>query len=513
MGVVLGIDLGTSFSSAAAVRGNKLVVVEGPTGERVLPSIVHFGERGEVSVGEKARALSLTNNENTIHSAKRLLGSRFGDGAVRIAQSAYLYKITQGPNRWPMYEVNGGPYTVPAVCSMVLRELRSRSEQFFGEKIEQAVITVPANATDAQREQTRVAGRIAGLEVIGLVNEPTAAALAYAALRSRGRTVAVYDFGGGTFDCSIIEWQQRAAKVLATHGDSFLGGDDIDMEMAMAVAKDFQRRTGVDIRGRAADWKRLVMACESAKRTLSTKPTTALNLPKIAHTQSGAVDLRYDFDRQRLDHIASPMVQQTIELLREALSMASLDASQLDHLLLVGGSSRLPIVKSSVQRALGIEPRSDLDPETAVCLGAALEAHRLLGGRSPGAAESHDQVVDVVPHHFGLATAGGGFDPVIKRNSPLPTTGRRSYTTWREGQREMRFVVLQGESARADDNARLGEFVVSDLPARPAGQVMVELLFAVDTNGLLKVTARESSSGKVHELSIRINDGVTSGEP
>jgi len=508
MGLAIGIDLGTSYSCAAAVRDDAVVVAEDVAGRRTLPSMVYFGPSGEVAVGHEARSLVSDDPEHVIHSAKRFLGRRFDDGAVRIARNAYFYKLSEGPNGWPVLDVRGGPYTVPEVCACVLKALKSQAENFFGEEVTQAVITVPAGADDAQREQTRIAGRIAGLEVLKLLNEPTAAALAHALAGPLGRTVVIYDFGGGTFDCSVMEWGAAASTVLATHGDTFLGGDDIDLAMAVHVAGWFQRQTSADVRQRASEWKRLLLACEAAKVQLSEVERALIRIPAAAHLDSGPVDLACAVDRPLLDRLAGPLVQQTVELMAEAVSFAGLEWSQVDDVLLVGGSSRLEAVRAAVERGSGRVPHGPaVDPDTAVCMGAAVEAHRLSGGRSVAVARAPSRMREVVPHSIGLATAGGGFDVVIGRNSPIPARGTRRYTTWRDGQEDMRFVVLQGDGDRAESCVRLGEFVVDGLPPRPASEVKVELLFEVGGDGLLRATARDTTTNRVHQYRARIHEG------
>ena len=508
MTIVLGIDLGTSYSCAAAVRDETVVVVEDAEGHKTLPSTVHFGAGGEIVVGRQAQQQVPIDPEHTIYSAKRLLGRRFGDGAVRIARSAYFYKIVEGPNQWPMIEARGGPFTVPEVCACVLQTLKANAEQFFGERIEQAVVTVPANADDAQREQTRIAGRIAGLEVIRLINEPTAAALAYAVGGLRRRSMVVYDFGGGTFDCSVIRWGSSSVRVLATHGDSFLGGDDLDLAVARWLADEFHGRTGVDLQTKVVEWKRLLLATEAAKRALSRSTKTPIRLPEMARGARGPIDLEHELTRQELERLIQPQVHQTVELTLDAVALGGLEAEEVDEVVLVGGSSRIPLVRTALRRALGRTPVLDFDPDAVVAMGAAIEAQRLTGGRSPTLERAPQELIEVVPRAIGLATAGGGFDPVIDRNSELPVRGHRAYTTWRDGQREMRFVVLQGDSERAADNARLGEFVVRDLPSRPAGQVEVKLLFEVSSDGLLRASARDSTTDRIHRYRVRVSDSL-----
>ena len=506
MSLALGIDLGTSFSCAAAVRDDAVVVVEDEQGRRTTPSIVHFSSSGQVIVGHDARPLMISEARNTIHAAKRFLGRRFHDGAVRVAQNAYLYRVGEGPNQWPVIEAWGGPYTVPEVCACILRDLKIRAETFFGEPVEQAVITVPANADDAQREQTRIAGRIAGLKEIHLLNEPTAAALAYSLTGAAGRRMVVYDFGGGTFDCSVIDWATPSAKVLSTHGDSFLGGDDIDIAMAVHLAQLFKTETGVDLRGRVVEWNRLLQACEQAKRQLSRAGAATIRMKNIVSTADGPLDFVRKLNREELEQLVESYVSQTIELTLDAVALGGLEVGSVDQVLLVGGSSRLPLVRRSVQEAMGQAPLFDLDPNTAVAMGAAIEAHRLAGGKAPALERVPREMVEVVPHAIGLATAGGGFDPVISGNSSLPAAGSRTYTTWRDEQQEMRFIVLQGDSATAIQNVRLGEFVIDGLPRRPAGQVEVNLLFEVGADGLLRASARDTVSKKVHRYRVRVSD-------
>jgi molecular chaperone DnaK len=299
--------------------------------------------------------------------------------------------------------------------------------------------------------------------------------------------------------------------VLATHGDTFLGGDDIDLALAVSVAQDFQRRTGVDVRKRAADWRQLLLACEEAKRTLSRQSKTRVTIEGVAHLDHGPSDLDAEIDREHLDRLATPYVQQTVEIMDEAITMAGIEKKRLDQVLLVGGSSRLPQVRRMVQEAFATVPLVDIDPETAVCIGAAATAYRAAGGTSPTLQRAHSRVVEVVPRSFGLATAGGGFDPVIARNTPLPARGSRVYTTWRDDQKEMHFVVLQGDSERASECTHLGEFVVSDLPAGPAGHVELELVFEVGHDGLLEVSARNTSTGEVYRMGIHVDDGTVRG--
>jgi molecular chaperone DnaK len=404
---------------------------------------------------------------------------------------------------------------VPEVCACVLQELKTRAEQFFGEPAKQAVITVPANADDAQREQTRIAGRIAGLEVLRLLNEPTAAALAYALGGVRGDRMVVYDFGGGTFDCSVIAWGKDTATVLATHGDTFLGGDDIDLAIAERVAAELRARTGVDVKREVSEWKRLLFAAEVAKRSLSAKPSTRIQLKEVGFTDAGPVHLDYELDRETFDELVGPLVQQTVDLMLDAVALgglemkdAGLEPKDVDEVVLVGGSSRLPQVRKAVTKAVGRVPLLVFDPDTVVAIGAAIEAQRVVGGRSPNLGLAPRELVEVVPHSIGLATAGGGFDPVILRNSRLPASGQRSYTTWRDNQQEMRFVVLQGDSERAIENARLGEFIVANLPARKAGQVEVKLLFEVNSDGLLRASARDTTTNRVHRYRVRVADAL-----
>jgi molecular chaperone DnaK len=508
MSIVLGIDLGTSFSCAAAVRGHSVVVAEDDQGRRTMPSIVHFASSGRVVVGHEARPLVARDPAHTIISAKRFLGRRYNDGALRIARNAYFYKVIEGPNSWPMVDSRGGPYTVAEVCACILQELKIRAEAFFGEPIRQAVITVPANADDAQREQTRIAGKIAGLEVLRLLNEPTAAALAYALGGVVGDNTVVYDFGGGTFDCSVIRWGEDAARVLATHGDSFLGGDDIDRALAEHIAKDVLERYGVELRGRVNEWRRLLLACEEVKRGLSRAPSIRLRLPEVAQTKRGPLSIDVEITRETLERLAQPLVLQTVELMLDAVALGGLELSQVDEVVLVGGSSRLSAVRRAVADAIGRPAHLDFDPDTVVAMGAAIEAQRLLGGSTPTLERAPRELVDVVPRSIGLATAGGGFDPIIRRNSSLPAKGQRVYSTWRDGQTQMRFVVLQGDHDRAELNARLGEFVVKDLPPRPAGQLQVELSFEVSGDGLLRASARDTTTNHVHRYRVRVVDSL-----
>ena len=483
-----------------------ITIVDDDEGRHTLPSIVHFGSNGEVLVGYPAQRLIPFEPLNTIHSVKRFLGRRVQDGMVRIAQHAYLYRVFEGPNQWPVIDARGGPYTISEICSCVLSEIVTRTEKLFGEKVTGAVISVPATADDNQRKQTRVAGRIAGLEVLGLISEPTAATLSYALTGTKGRRVVVYDFGGGTFDCAVIDWGSQTTKVLATSGDSFLGGDDIDLAMAIHIAQAFKAEHGVDLRGRQVEWKRLLLACEKTKRKLTRVRNASIDVDEVLHTDRGVVDLRYEISRDDLEGIVAPYVEQSVTLMLEAVKASEISADQVDQVLLVGGSSRLPLVRDSIREAMGKSPHLELDPDTAVAIGAAIHAQQLVGGRAPSIEKVPRELAEVVPHSIGLATAGGRFDPVIARNAPIPAEGMRSYSTWRDGQQEIRFIVLQGDNVKASENARLGEFSVTGLTRRPAGKVRIELVFNVGLDGLLRIEARETAADRIYRYKVILND-------
>lgn len=503
----IGIDFGTTSSCVAAIRDDMVVIIKDEQGYDTYPSVVHFGKKGQVLIGRSASERIIDDPENTIHSIKRVLGRTFNDPVIQVAKSAYFYEIFKGPKSCPMIRARGETYSPAQVSAALLRGLCKRAERFFDEKVRRAVITVPANAGHAQREAIQLAARLAGFKVVRLLNEPTAAALAYALLGVQGKTVLVYDFGGGTFDCSVIRWNKKKATVLASHGDRYLGGDDIDIKLARRVAHDFQKDTGVDIRGQVKDWKRFLTVCEKSKRELSDRLAVPVRLESLAYQKNDeALALEYGFLRDELERLSGEFVRNSLDIVHETLRMAKVSVSDIDKILMIGGTSRMPMVQEAVHSEFGKTPFVDIDPYSAVAIGAAIEAFRSAGGKSPLVDQAPVELVEVSGHSFGLGYSSGDFDPVIEKNSTLPASGWRCFTTKRDNQRELKFTIQQGESKNSAKNIELGVFSVSNLPKQPAGDVKVEVLFEVGHDGILHVSARELQGNKVHQFHIPIAD-------
>ncbi|MBW2731475.1 MAG: Hsp70 family protein [Deltaproteobacteria bacterium] len=505
METAIGIDLGTSYSTVAAVVDGKPQVLADDEGMEVQPSIVAFLEGGEILVGRSAKTQLSIDPFNTIYSAKRLIGRRVDDPDAHIAINNLPYSVVPGPNEHPVIRVRGERVSIPEVSAYVLRLMKKIAERRLGLPVDKAVITVPANFNDAQRESTRIAGRIAGLDVIRIINEPTAAALAYGYGRGLDRLIALYDFGGGTFDFTLLEVQGLVFRVISTAGDMFLGGDDFDDALAHAVANSFWKQTGIELQKNVVEWQRVLLACESCKRALSQETAAPLHVERIAHTAEGVLDLSADITRDLFNSLCFDLVRRSFAVCERALADAKVRPEDIDDVIMVGGSTYIPLVGASVEQFFSKEPRGGVSPETAVALGAAIQAYSLMAAPSPQPEDDRTVLLDVLPHSIGIVAAGGVVERVLKRNVSIPVEQSRLFSTSRDNQTELRIRIVQGEAPRANENTALGELIIDGLRAATRGTVEVLVTFEVDTNGILNVTARDRDSGRIYKKSVKVS--------
>lgn len=506
MGKIIGIDLGTTNSVAAVMVGGEPVVIPSAEGERLVPSVVAVNKNHERLVGRVARNQAIVNPENTIFSIKRFMGRKFDDPEVQKTLSRVPYKVAKAPNGDMRVVLDGKEYSPPEVSAMILAKLKTDAEAYLGETITQAVITVPAYFNDAQRNATKDAGKIAGLEVLRIINEPTASSLAYGLDKKKNEVIAVYDLGGGTFDISILDVGEGVFQVRSTSGDTFLGGDDFDQRIMDFLIDDFKKESGIDLHADRQSLQRLKEASEKAKIELSTMMQTEINLPYITADASGPKHLLMTLTRAKVEQLTGDLVARSLEPVRRALSDANLKPGDINEVILVGGMTRMPAVQEAVRKEFNKDPHKGVNPDEVVAVGAAIQAG-VLGG------EVKDiLLLDVTPLSLSVETLGGVATPIIERNSTIPTRKSQIFSTAGDGQTQVEIHVLQGERPLAIDNKSLGKFILDGIPPSPRGIPQIEVVFDIDANGILKVTALDKATNRSQHITITASSGLSEAE-
>ena len=506
MGKVIGIDLGTTNSCVAVMDGKTAKVIENAEGMRTTPSIVAFTDDGERLVGQPAKRQAVTNPERTIFAVKRLIGRRYDDPMVEKDKKLVPYKISKAANGDAWVEVDGKTYSPSQVSAFILQKMKETAEAHLGQKVEQAVITVPAYFNDAQRQATKDAGKIAGLEVLRIINEPTAAALAYGLDKAKQGTIAVYDLGGGTFDVSILEIGDGVFEVKSTNGDTFLGGEDFDMRLVEYLAAEFKKEQGIDLTKDKLALQRLKEAAEKAKIELSSTTQTEINLPFITADQSGPKHLTMKLTRAKFEALVDDLIQKTIEPCRKALKDAGLTAGEVAEVVLVGGMTRMPKVQEVVKQLFGKEPHKGVNPDEVVAIGAAVQAGVLQGD------VKDVLLLDVTPLSLGIETLGGVFTRIIDRNTTIPTKKSQVFSTAEDNQNAVTIRVFQGEREMAADNKILGQFDLMGIPPAPRGMPQIEVTFDIDANGIVNVSAKDKATGKEQQIRIQASGGLSEAD-